>query len=331
MLNRCDASSDISPSAAHAPIDADATVAFAAFAPNAKPPAFQDAKNSSRSACADLQAASQSLSEVLKQVDAVLSQSAASPAAAPAHVSLPSPSLRRVSVSNIVSNFEQNKVSPPLIPSANRETKRASFPPLAQIKGAEADAASDSLLPPPKEALDAAAQPPSPGACTMAAAASQIACSPAVENTATSCCLVQQQLPALLPHSPQASPPAQPSLQQSACDGAPMHTSPTAPLLLEDCVQACAPATPPAACAAAAVLVRPTVPAAAAPVTLAAAPAAARYTFEDVERITTFAKEELQRRADAEVAALTMQLAARTSETKTLSEENAVLKDTLQQ
>jgi hypothetical protein len=73
------------------------------------------------------------------------------------------------------------------------------------------------------------------------------------------------------------------------------------------------------------------VPAAAAPVTLAAAPAAARYTFEDVERITTFAKEELQRRADAEVAALTMQLAARTSETKTLSEENAVLKDTLQQ
>ena len=57
MLNKCDASSDISPSAAAAPIDADTTVSFAAFAPNAKPPAFQDAKNSSRSACADLQAA----------------------------------------------------------------------------------------------------------------------------------------------------------------------------------------------------------------------------------------------------------------------------------
>ncbi len=336
VLNGCDASSDVSPSAAAAPIDADATVSFAAFAPNAKPPAFQDAKNSSRSACADLQAASQSLSEVLKQVDAVLSQSAASPAAAAANVSLPSPSLRRVSVSNIVSNFEQIKVSPPVVPSANRETKRQSFPPLAQLKGAEAEAASDSLLPPSKEALDAAVQPLSPGARTIAAPPSQTACSPAVENTATSSCLVQQQLPALLPHSPQvavvkeASPPAQRSLHQSACDGAPMHSSPNAASVLEQCV----PATQAAASAAAAVLVQHTVTAAAAPpapVTVAAPPAGARYTFEDVERITTFAKEELQRRADAEVAALTMQLAARTSETKTLSEENAVLKDTLQQ
>jgi hypothetical protein len=60
-------------------------------------------------------------------------------------------------------------------------------------------------------------------------------------------------------------------------------------------------------------------------------PAGARYTFEDVERITTFAKEELQRRADAEVAALTMQLAAQASQTKALGDENAVLKDTLLQ
>jgi hypothetical protein len=60
-------------------------------------------------------------------------------------------------------------------------------------------------------------------------------------------------------------------------------------------------------------------------------PAGARYTFEDVERITTFAKEELQRRADAEVAALTMQLATQASQTKALGDENAVLKDTLLQ
>ena len=364
MLNKCDASSDISPSAAAAPIDADATVSFAAFAPNAKPPAFQDAKNSSRSACADLQAAtpytppkpnltqpdltlnlqaaSQSLSEVLKQVDAVLSQSAASPAAAAPHVTLPSPSLRRVSVSNIVSNFEQNKVSPPVVPSLNRETKRASFPPLAQFKGAEAEAASDSLLPPSKDALHAAVQPPSP----IAAPPSQTTCSPAVQNTATSSCLVQQHLPALLPHSPEvavvkearAPPPAQPSLQQSESEAAPIHTSPKAAMVLEECVQACAPATKATASAAAAVarhdpavLVQHPVTAAAAPVTVPPPPAGARYTFEDVERITTFAKEELQRRADAEVAALTTQLAARTSETQTLSDENAVLKDTLQQ
>ncbi len=73
----------------------------------------------------------------------------------------------------------------------------------------------------------------------------------------------------------------------------------------------------------------PPVAVAAAPVT--APPAAgARYTFEDVERITTFATE-LQRRADAEVAALTTQLAAKTSQSQTLCNENSVLKDTLQQ
>ena len=109
-------------------------------------------------------------------------------------------------------------------------------------------------------------------------------------------------------------------------------------MVLEECVQACAPATKATASAAAAVarhdpavLVQHPVTAAAAPVTVPPPPAGARYTFEDVERITTFAKEELQRRADAEVAALTTQLAARTSETQTLSDENAVLKDTLQQ
>ena len=61
------------------------------------------------------------------------------------------------------------------------------------------------------------------------------------------------------------------------------------------------------------------------------APAGARYTFEDVERITTFAKEELQRRADSEVAALTTQLQAKSGLAHTLQDENAVLKDTLQQ
>ena len=354
------ATTDISPSAAGSS-DADATLSFAAFAPDAKPPAFQDAKLTSRSACADLQAASLSLSEVLKQVDAVLSQSAASPAAA-AQVTLPSPSLRRVSVSNIVSTFEQNKISPPVVIPA-RENKRASFPPPSQCK--EAEVASDCSLLPAVEAADVATQPSSPGDWTMVNCPAHAAASQATgvaDDTVVRSIMVQEHVPvvqqsppaaegaaaAVTPqHVQQSASSTPPSSRQVAPEIVPVQFSPKAALVNEKTVQEISPAakaTPSSSAPSAAAVTpleravlaqapttaqNPTV-AVAAPVT--APPAAgARYTFEDVERITTFAKEELQRRADAEVASLTTQLAAKTSQSQTLCNENSVLKDTLQQ
>ncbi len=357
--NKVASSSSISPPSAAAEIDADSTLSFSAFAPDAKPPAFQEAKLASRSACADLQAASQSLSEVLKQVDAVLSQSAASPTASVAQATLPSPSLRRVSVSNIVSTFEQNKISPPVVVPA-RDVKRASFPPPSQVKEAEPD-----CLVTAKEQPEVAQQPSSPNDWTIVNSAAQVAVyqAPFSAEDAGTASIEQEdgtavaglpatpvaaelQAAATPGHSTMISPP---SNQIFASEIMPLHDSGKATSACEVSFPNCIPATrttppPQAALAATAVAqlepaVRVQIPAilpntavaVAAPVTAAAPPAVARYTFEDVERITTFAKEELQRRADAEVSALTSQLALKASQVQTLSDENTVLKDTLQQ
>jgi hypothetical protein len=353
--------SEISPHLAGSSVDADATLAFAAFAPDAKPPAFQDTKSSSRSACADLQAASQSLSEVLKQVDAVLSQSAASPIATAVQVTLPSPSLRRVSVSNIVSTFEQNKVSPPVVISA-RENKRTSFPPPTQ----EAERTSDSLLQNPKAPTEVELQTSPSSDWTIVnspanATALKIICG--VDDTVICAPILQQQSPSVLPTSfedavidaasvavdkQHSITRSSPSNQHVASETISVHISPKAVSVIDRFTPECDPATEakshasnvPVATAVAQpeqVLVQISsaaqnqILATAGPIKAPVPPAGARYTFEDVERITTFAKEELQRRADAEVAALTMQLATQASQTKALGDENAVLKDTLLQ
>jgi hypothetical protein len=350
------ASNGISPPPSAGSADADATLSFAAFAPDAKLPAFQDAKISSRNACADLQAASQSLSEVLKQVDAVLAQSA-SPTAAASQVTLPSPSLRRVSVSNIVSTFEQNKISPPVVVTA-RDSKRISFPPPSQ--GMESEQTSLATA---KEQTKVTPQPPSPSDWTIvnSPAQGELSRTRSVDDAVASSCCVQLQSPAT------AAPPAT-DFQSAAVPDHALHdimqhtstdqhtSSEVAPSqflgkaksAFEERNEAFASATTasplPSALGATSVVqhdppVSAQIPASlqnvavafAAPVTAASTPAVARYTFEDVERITTFAKEELQRRADAEVAALTAQLALKTAQTQTLMNENTVLKDTLQQ
>ncbi len=352
-----ESSSEVSPGTNSSSTDAEATLSFAAFAPDAKPPAFQDTKNSSRSACADLQAASQSLSEVLKQVDAVLAQSAASPVATASHVILPSPSLRRVSVSNIVSTFEQNKVSPP-ITIVTRENKRTSFPPPSQP--GVADTTSDSPVQKTKEPeVTLHTSPPSDWTIVNSPAQATAVQSNVVMEDTTIITSIAHQLPS--PPSPEAAVInaasdavyqqkeincSTPSNHQIATETIPIHISPKSIPVLERLDQACAPvtialsSTPKAASATATTQPGPvqlsSVPqsyvlASAATITAPPPPAGARYTFEDVERITTFAKEELQRRADSEVAALTAQLAAKASQAQALCDENAVLKDTLLQ
>lgn len=357
-------SSDVSPITMAGAVDTEPTMSFSAFATGAKPPAFQETKNSSRSACADLQAASQSLSEVLKQVDAVLSQSAASPMAAGAQAALPSPSLRRVSVSNIVSTFEQNKVSPPImIPT--RENKRSSYPPPSQR---EAEPCAGTPLQPPNPQTEAVQHTSPQSDWTIVNSPTHtvtVLSNSSAEDAATFASIAQHESPGILqsPLEPavmdaacstvckqQAAANAPPSNQQilheTISNRSPSKVSP----VFEQFVHECAPvanAMPsstnaavataltqhePAVLAQLSVVAQSHTAAVAIPaVTAAPPPVGARYTFEDVERITTFAKEELQRRADAEVAALTVQLAAKTSQAQTLCEENIVLKETLLQ
>lgn len=289
----------------------------------------------------------------------MLSQSAASPTATVAQVTLPSPSLRRVSVSNIVSTFEQNKISPPVaVPT--RDSKRASFPPPPQAK--EANAAIPANI---DDQAEVALQQSSPGDWTIVNSPAQDGAFPAqsgVDDADASSGVVEQ--PCALPATPSAADyqtamnpnhvlpvmmVSPLSIQSTVSEKMPLHNSEKAETVFEKSVPESAAATktaspkPQALGVAAtaqfdpavrvqlpAVLPNPAV-AVAVPVMAAVPPAGARYTFEDVERITTFAKEELQRRADAEVAALTTQLAIKTAQTETLSNENTVLKDTLQQ
>jgi hypothetical protein len=197
--------------------------------------------------------------------------------------------------------------------------------------------------------------------CPAHAAASQA--TGVADDTVVRSIMVQEHVPVVQQSSPaaegaaaavtpqhvqQSASSTPPSSRQVAPEIVPVQFSPKAALVIEKTVQEISPAAkaaPSAAAPSAAVVTpleravraqapttaqNPPVAVAAAPVT--APPAAgARYTFEDVERITTFAKEELQRRADAEVASLTTQLAAKTSQSQTLCNENSVLKDTLQQ
>lgn len=342
--------------------DTEPTMSFSAFATGAKPPAFQETKNSSRSACADLQAASQSLSEVLKQVDAVLLQSAASPMAAGAQAALPSPSLRRVSVSNIVSTFEQNKVSPPImIPT--RENKRSSYPPPSHNKEVEPCAGTPLQPPNPQTAVVQHTSPQSDWTIVNSPAhTATVPSNSSAEDAAIFASIAQPESPGILqsPLEPAVmdaacstvgkqqaatnSPP--PSNQQIIHETISIHSPSKATPVFEQFVHECATVANavPSAVATALTQHEPaalpqlssvaqshTTVVAIPAVTAAPPPVGARYTFEDVERITTFAKEELQRRADAEVAALTVQLAAKTSQAQTLCQENTVLKDTLLQ
>ncbi len=354
-------SSDVSPSTMAGAVGTEPTMSFSAFATGAKPPAFQETKNSSRSACADLQAASQSLSEVLKQVDAVLSQSAASPMAAGAQAALPSPSLRRVSVSNIVSTFEQNKVSPPImIPS--RENKRSSYPPPSQNKEAEPCAGTPLQPPNPQTEVVQHTSPQSDWTIVNSPAhTATVLSNSSAEDAATFASIAQHESPGIIqsPLEPavidaacstvgkqQAATNSPPSNQQILHETISIHSPSKATPVFQQFVHECALVANavPSAVATALTQHEPAVlaqlssvaqshtTAVAIPaVTAAPPPVGARYTFEDVERITTFAKEELQRRADAEVAALTVQLAAKTSQAQTFCQENTVLKDTLLQ
>jgi hypothetical protein len=223
-----------------------------------------------------------------------------------------------------VSAFEQSKVIPPILPASGQH-KRTSFPPTPYLKENETLINSPQQIP-----TEAVSQPSPTGDWTMVT-------SPTNATSAQS--IACDDIPSIITSIPQLQSTATLAASVDAPD---LEVSPAFDTVTAECV----PITRTTSFAAAE---RPTlaqqdfpVPAqqtaaqipsltTAGTITAPPAPAGARYTFEDVDRITTFAKEELQRRAAAEVAALTTQLASKTSEAQTLRDENAVLKDTLLQ